>query len=171
LELRHLLALPLSNYTEKKIMEKIVPFKKTDYTRLGTHIVSGKFISEMQRDWEADFHNQFKPYFANVLEGHPAAMQRLTRYWEGDEPEYDFGMEKIDGEIDIDTNLEIEKFSNTKTVYAIGSQLHDDEDNPLLLVKNENLSEEILMLKYVSDDDETAEDEGIPVNETSFSKH
>jgi hypothetical protein len=152
-------------------MEIIVPFKKTDYTPSGTHIASGKFIDEMQRDWETGFYNQFKPSYANVLEGHPAAMLRLTRYWEGDEPEYDFGMEQIDGEIDIDTNLEIENFSNTQTVYAIGSQLHHDEDNPLLLVKNENLSEEILILKYISDDDETSEEERTPVNEPSFLKH
>ncbi len=167
---RHLLALPHSTFT-KKIMEKIIPFKKNDYTPSGTHIASGKFIDEMQRDWEAVFYNQFKPYYANVLEGHPAAMLRLTRYWEGDKPEYDFGMEQIDGGIDINTNLEIENFSNTQTVYAIGSQLHNDEDNPLLLVKIENLSEEILVLKYVPDDDETNEEERIPVNELYFSKH
>ena len=106
-------------------MEKIFPFKITDYTPSGTHIVSGRFIAEMQRDWETGFHNHFKPYYANVLEEHPAAMLRLTRYWEGDEPEYDFGMEQINGRIDIDTNLEIENFSNTLTVYAIGSQLHE----------------------------------------------
>ena len=48
-------------------------------------------------------------------------------------------------------------------MYAIGSQLHDDEDNPLLLIKNENLSEEILVLKYIADDGEDDEIENIPV--------
>ena len=151
-------------------MEKIILFKKTDYTPSGTYITSGKFFAEMQRDWESDFYNQFKPFYANVLEGHPAAMLRITRYWEGDEPEYDFGMDRINSEIDLDTNLAIDKFSDTKTVYAIGSQLHDDEDNPLFLVKNENLSEEILVLKYVSDDEDSSEDERIPINDASYSK-
>lgn len=138
-------------------MEIIITFKKADFTNDGTHITSDKFFLDLQRDWEELFFNKFRPYFANVIEGHPAAMQRLTHFWEGDKPEYDFGMELIDGEIDLDTNLEIEKFSETKTVYAIGSQLHDDEDNPLFLVKNENISDEILVLKYVSDDDEPEE--------------
>ena len=145
-------------------METIIPFKKADYTNNGTHITSGKFILEQQQGWEEAFHNQFNPYFANVLEGHPSAMQRITKYMEGDEDSsYDFGMELIEGEIDIDTNLAIEAFSEDKTVYAIGSQFHDDEDNPLLLIKNDNLSEEILVLKYIADDDESDESETIPV--------
>lgn len=146
-------------------MEKIIPFKKADYTNSGKHMTSGKFILELQKEWEEAFHNQFSPYFANAIEGHPSAMLRLTKYMACDEDDSntDFGMELIDGEIDIDTNLAIEKFSKTQTVYAIGSQFHDDEDNPLLLIKNDNLSEEILVLKYVSDDDETEENEPIPV--------
>jgi hypothetical protein len=139
-------------------MEIIIPFKKADFTDDGTYIASNKFFLDLQRDWEEMFFNKLRPYLANVIEGHPAAMHRLTRFWEGDNPEYDFGMELIDGEIDLDTNLEIEKFSETKTVYAIGSQLHDDEANPLFLVKNENISDEILVLKYVSDDDEPEKD-------------
>lgn len=117
-------------------MEKIIPFKKTDFSNDGTHIASGQFIYDVQREWEESFHNQFNPFFANVLEGHPSAMRRITTYMEGgNESEYDFGMELIDGKIDLDTNLAIEKFSQEKTVYAIGSQFHDDEDNPLFLIK------------------------------------
>lgn len=119
-------------------MEILIPFKKSDYTKNGTHITSDKFILELQRDWEELFHNKFKPFYANVLEGHPNAMKRLTQFIEGKNPEYDYGMELIDGEIDIDTNLAIENYSTTKTIYAIGSQFHNDEDNPLSLVKNEN---------------------------------
>ena len=140
-------------------MEIIIPFKKLDFTTDGTQILSGKWIYELQREWEAAFHNKFNPYFANILEGHPLAMHRLTRFMDGGEISgYDFGMELIDGEIDLDTNLAIEKFSYTKTVYAIGSQFHDDEDNPLFLIKNENISDEILVLKYVADDDATEEE-------------
>jgi hypothetical protein len=152
-------------------MEKIIPFKKADFSKDGTHISTGKFIYDLQRNWEESFHNQFNPFFANVLEGHPLAMQRLTMYMEGgNESDYDFGMELIDGEIDIDTNLAIEKFSEEKTVYAIGSQFHEDEDNPLFLIKNDNLSEEILVLKYVSDNDEEQEMENIPVTDNITSK-
>ncbi len=146
-------------------MEKIIPFKKADYSDDGTHITSDKFIMELQTEWEEAFHNQFNPYFANVIEGHPSAMLRLTKYMACDEDDSntDFGMELIDGEIDIDTNLAIEKFGKTQTVYAIGSQLHDDEDNPLFLIKNENLSEEILVLKYIADDEDFEGSETFPV--------
>jgi hypothetical protein len=79
-------------------------------------------------------------------------------------------MELIDGEIDIDTNLAIEKFSEERTVYAIGSQFHDDEDNPLFLIKNDNLSEEILVLKYVPDNGEEEDAELMPVTDEIISK-
>ena len=154
-------------------MEKIIPFRKTDYTEDGIHISSGKFIMEQQAVWEKEFHNQFNPYYANVIEGHPSAMLRLTRYMasEEDDSNTDFGMELIDGEIDIDTNLEIEKFGKLQTVYAIGSQYHDDEDNPLFLIKNDKLSENILVLKYISDDDNGNKTENTPVVEKTGFKH
>jgi exonuclease V gamma subunit len=82
---------------------------------------------------------------------------------EDDDENVDFGMDLIDGEIDIDTNLAIEKYSNVQTVYAIGSQFHEDEDNPLFLIKNDKLAENVLVLKYVSDDENDNETENIPV--------
>ena len=108
---------------------------------------------ELQRDWEVAFQSRFDPYYANKIEGHPSAMLRLTKYMEqGEETEYDLGMELIDGKEDVDTSFEIEKFSEYKTVYAIGSQLNDDEEEPLFLVKDTALDENILVLKYVPDD-------------------
>lgn len=147
-------------------MELIVAFRKSDYSDDGTHLLSDRFILEVQRDWEEQFHNLFKPFYANCIEGHPSAMLRFTRYMDaGEETEYDFGMDLIDGEIDIDTNLKIEKFSKHSTVYAIGSVFHDDEDEPILLVKNDCLKEDILVLKYVPDDDgEDNVTENIPVD-------
>ena len=140
-------------------MELIIPFRNSDYSDDGTHLHSDRFILEVQRDWEELFYNKFKPFYANAIEGHPSAMLRLTRYMEaGEETDYDFGMELIDGEIDIDTNLKIEKFSKVHTVYAIGSQFHENEDEPLLLLKNDSLKEDILVIKYVPDDDEGEEE-------------
>jgi hypothetical protein len=150
---------------------KIIPFKKTDFSNDGIHLHTGKFIYDLQRDWKENFHNHFNPYFANVMEGHPLAMQQLTLYMEGgNESDFDFGMELIDGEIDIDTNLAIEEFSEEKTVYAIGSQFRDEEDNPLFLIKNENLTEEILVLKYVPDSDEEEEADLMPITNKINSK-
>lgn len=141
-------------------MELIISFKAAEYTDDGTHIPSNKFIMELQRDWEVAFHNKFDPYYANKIEGHPSAMLRLTKYFEqGEETEHDLGMELINGKEDVNTSFEIEEYSKYKTVYAIGSQLHDDEDEPLFLIKDPTLEENILVFKYVPDDDDEDEED------------
>ncbi len=149
-------------------MELIIPFRKTDFSANGIHHKSGKNIFEIQEQWEESFREKFNPLYANVLEGHPLAMKRLTDYYDFDRSKnYDFGMELIDGEIDIDTNLEIEEYSENETVYAIGSRiLLDDEGDgqPIFLVKNDKISDDILVLKYVPDDDDT-EGVEVPVDE------
>lgn len=61
------------------------------------------------------------------------------------------GMELINNEIDLDTNLQIENYSKNKTVYAIGSVLIQDE--PLFLIKVDNYSNGIVILKYIPDSD------------------
>ena len=144
------------------MMELIVPFRKSDFTPEGDHIPTGKFIIELQQEWEEQFHITFNPYYANVIEGHPLVMYRLTRYFgQNDHEGLDFGMDLIDGKIDIDANLEIETFSETKTVYAIGSRLQLDEEGygePIFLVKNDKLNADILVLKYDDSDDEKGDD-------------
>ncbi len=148
-------------------MELIIPFKKSDFTTDGIHAHTGKIIFELQQEWEELYHYKFNPLFANIIEGHPLAMQRFTQYCEPDEScGYDFGMELIDGEIDIDTSLEIENYSETRTVYAIGSRIHMDEDGdglPIFLIKNDKLKDDILVLRHEPDGDN--EEEIFPVRE------
>ena len=52
-----------------------------------------------------------------------------------------------------------------KTVYAIWSQFHGEKDNLLFLIKNEKLSENILVLKNIRDDGEANEYENIPASD------
>jgi len=82
--------------------------------------------------------------------------------WRDDE-NTNFGIDLIEGEIDLDTNLAIEKFSKVQIVYAIWSQFHDDEDNPLFLIKNDKLAENILVMKYISEDENSDKSENVPV--------
>lgn len=145
-------------------MEILIDFKRSDFTEDGVHFYSRKFFTELLSEWEEKFHNRFKPYYANTLEGHPTAMRRLTSYVYPDS-NYDFGMELIGGSIDIDENLEIEKYSKYQTVYAIGSQYLDDE--PIFLVKNDSLKEDILILRYDTDDENDDESIEIPLNSIS----
>ena len=143
----------------------IVPFHSSDYADDGMQKASGKFIMEMLREWETTFHHQFFPVYANVLEGHPLAMARLSRYFDGGKNEgFDFGMDLIDGEIDIDANMEMDDHSESTMVYAIGSQIHDDEDEPLLLVKNEALKDDILVFRYEDENDGNGDDVPVPEN-------
>lgn len=135
-------------------MEIVIPFPKTDFSPAGTELLSGRNIVELLKAWESAFHSKFNPYYANVLECHPLAMHRLTLYFgKGEESGYDFGMELVDGNIDIDANLEMDDHLSGTMVYAIGSQIHDDEENPLLLVKNPALKDDILVLRYEPDDE------------------
>ena len=146
-------------------MELIIPFKKADFENSGVHKKSGKFIAEMQRDWEDDFFNKFNTYFANTIEAHPSAMNRFNLYYEGGEnTSFNFGMELIDGEIDLDTNLAIEDFNEDQTVFAIGSQLHNNDDNPLFLIKNEHLKDDILVFKYIDDEGDSPDESNQPIN-------
>lgn len=137
-----------------KSIELIVSFRATEFSNNGTHIQKDKFILNLLREWEEIFHNKFNPFIANAIEGHPSAMLRLTKYMDtGEGTNYDFGTELIDGGLNIDTNLAIEKFSKFNTVYAIGSQMYDEKDEPILLIKNDSLKEDILVLKYIPDND------------------
>ena len=53
-------------------MELIVAFRKSDFSDDGTHLLSDRFIMEVQRDWEESFHNKFNPLYANTIEAiHP----------------------------------------------------------------------------------------------------
>ncbi len=145
-------------------LELIIPFKKEQFTPDGTQVNSGKFIIELQEDWEDSFYNKFKPIFANVIEAHPLAMMRLTQYFECSmDSDFDFGLESIEGEIDIEINLRMENFLEKQTVFAVGSQLKENDDEPLFLVKNENLKMDILVFKYVQDNDSTEIDKTTPV--------
>lgn len=150
----------------------IIPFPVSGYTDDGTHKASGRFILEKLREWETSFHEKFFPVYANVLEGHPLAMARLSRYCdEGGKSGLDFGMDLIDGEIDIDANMEMDDHSESTMVYAIGSQINEDEDEPLLLVKNAALKDDILVLRYEDDNDGNGDEVSVPENVGESIRH
>ena len=145
-------------------MEPTVNFKESEFSKGGTHLESNQHIIELQGIWEDEFHRRIYLNYTNLLEGHPVAMRRLTMLMDGEDTDYDFGSDLIDGEIDIDVNLEMENYSDYKTIYAIGSQFHGDEDNPLVLVKNDGVDPEVLILKYVKDDEDGEEEVALPVD-------
>lgn len=128
-------------------MKVIIDFQSSHFQPDGINIIDGKTIFDLQKEWETMFHNQFSPYFANVIEAHSTAMERLTLYYEnGIETNYDFGI-KLSKE--KDKGLTAEQFSKKEIVYALGSKLKENDDSPLFLIKNDDLAPEVVVFKYI----------------------
>ncbi len=128
---------------------------------------SGQLFSEIIGSWEQDFHKEFAPYFASHLYANAATLNILKRcHTETDL--YDFGM---DGDMDLDTNLEIESHSARNTVYAIGSKISGNADEPIFLTMVNMIPNGIAILKYQPDDDngDDPEDDPLPEGEVLYS--
>ncbi len=138
-------------------MERIFHFKKTDYRQSGFHntrsdITFLDFIFEC----EQEFHRELKPLYANVMSASSATFQLLkTCFVENDG--LHCGMESMDGEVDIDMNIKIEEFSENSTIYALGSMMEENIDEPIFLVVDDGLPDTCFSLKYSPDDDEEDE--------------
>jgi len=135
-------------------MQETYKYNIDEFNENGFHKLSGEFFLDLLKSWEQNFNEKFNPLKANYLFSNHKTMNLLYNcfYAESDEI---FGMELLNDEIDLDTNLQIEEFSKNKTTYAIESGL--DKDEPLFLIKTENFSDGIIVLKYISDNDEVSE--------------
>ena len=63
------------------------------------------------------------------------------------------GMDLIDGRVDLETNLEIETYSEIQTVYAIDSEIEENKEEPVFLVIDDKIGDSKIKLKYLPDDD------------------
>jgi hypothetical protein len=143
-------------------MEQHYKFDWKDYSPNGDNIRDGKFFLELLAEWEADFHLRFSPLFATHLLGNNTAMHLIKRCYYFQQNE-DVGMELFDGEIDIDKSLAIEEHSKRTTIYAIGSGLLDNDDEPLFLVRDDDMVDGMVILKYVPENDESEDAPDVPV--------
>jgi hypothetical protein len=135
------------------------------------------------RQSEQDFHQSLVPLYANHLFCNSFLMSKIEDYlinapvgtavklFDVDVTEDDInlnngaltcGMELVNGKIDFETNYQIAKYSQNAFIYGLESL--DDDD--LFLVRDDSLSDNMLMLKYISDNDD--DDDGEEV-ETVFS--
>ncbi len=127
-------------------MQKIYNFKKAGFDYNGFNI-DAKLFSDLIREWEVEFNKEFKPFFANYILANNSTMLLLKSCFVSSDTE-NFGM---DGEFDIETNLKIEKYSQRQTIYALSSELNEDE--PLYLVVDNKVSDGTIILKYIPDND------------------
>lgn len=139
-------------------MQQIYNFNQADFDDDGFN-KNGKLFSDTIKDWEVEFNKEFNPFFANHILANNSTMLLLKRCFESTENE-DYGM---DGEFDFETNLKIETFSQRQTIYALGSDLKGNEDEPLYLVTDDKVSNGTIILKYIPDDDNESPDPTEPV--------
>ena len=140
-------------------MQKIFQYNKADFDNNGFRN-DGKLFSDLLFEWEEEFHQEFKPYFANHLRANTATMILLKSCFLVEETD-DFGM---DGENDFETNLEIEAYSDRQTFFAIGSVLDGNEDNAIFLIYDQKMPNKLVALSFISDGGDDAETESEPVD-------
>jgi len=136
------------------MVEQHYKFDRMDFNEDGAHSQDGKLFITLVREWEVDFHERNFPFFSNYFYGNASTTILLQNCFVL-EPDEDFGMDLIDGKIDLDTNLEIENYSKIRTTYALGSM--NDEDEPLYFIRDERMVDGMVILKYIPerDDDDT----------------
>jgi hypothetical protein len=139
-------------------MEQHYKFSNRDFDDNGTNTKDSAFFLDLVGGWEKDFHERFSPFFSNCLFGNASAMILVKKCFVA-EPDEDYGMELINGEIDLEKNLTLENYSKRQTVYAIGSRF--DLDEPMFLVRDDDMVDGLAILKYVPDTND--ENETTPV--------
>ncbi|MCK9424363.1 MAG: hypothetical protein M0Q38_17400 [Bacteroidales bacterium] len=141
-------------------MEKHYKFNKWDFDENGANTKDGSFFLEVIGEWERDFHDRYYPFFSNYLFSNASTMILVKNCFIL-EPNEDCGMELINGNVDLDTNLKIDSHSKRHTIYAVGSRL--DEDEPIYLVIDESMVDGMVILKYIPDNDNEDAGEDVPV--------
>lgn len=148
------------------IISETYHFLRSDFDKDGFNIHNGELFSEFITDCEKNFHKKHGIYYANHLFANNLTMLLFKRC-NCDTENEDYGMELIEGNIDLDTNLAIETHSERSTIYAIGSQADDDE--PLWLIVDDNVKDETFELKYIpEDEDDEAIEKNLPVEPELF---
>ena len=134
-------------------LEKTYSFIKEDYNQDGFNKTNGQLFLNFIAECENDFHEDLAVFIANCLFANSSTMYLMKCCYVTEEYD-DFGMDLIDGEINMDVNLDIEKHSKRKTTYAIESRVKGNEGEPLFLIIDENIKDGEFILKYIPDDDE-----------------
>lgn len=144
-------------------MEKLFYYKRLDYGESGFHKSRGDYnFLDFIFDCEKEFHREMKPLYANIMCAGSATFTLLKSTFRDDFLE--FGMESIDGEIDMELNEKLDKYSSKATVYGLGSRMDFNFGEPIWLVTDDNFPGECFSLKYKPDDDDDDEGEEVPVS-------
>lgn len=146
-------------------MTKTYRIALDEYDQDGTHFLTRQLFSDLIAELETDYHRTMRPLRANVLTGNARVLLLLESCFvkEADET---FGMDLIDGELNMDVNLKMDAHSKRTMVYAIGSRLKGNEDEPLFLVRDDSLSDRVVELGHRSDMDDDGPEAETPSHGT-----
>lgn len=125
------------------------PWEK--YNNDGINTTTGVIFTDTLCRWEEEFHNLYSPFFANFLFSNSIGMNLLDKCIMHDTPKK-CGFELINGEVDLETCFKIEDYSEFSTIYAVGSRLEENLEEPIFLVIDDSLADGVFLLKYMPDD-------------------
>jgi len=138
------------------------------------------------RHSEQDFHKSHAPLYANYLFGNLFVMSKIENYLlnltsedEGisiklfgkskrekkenkrrlDDGALICGMELINGKVDYEANYQIAKYSKNAIIIALSSI--NGNDDGLALINDDELSDNVFVLKYIPDNDDEDDTETI----------
>ena len=139
--------------------EKTYYFKRDDYDANGRFKSKyGSLFTSLIKECEIDFYNIFMPIYANSFYSNSNTMLLFQKCFHLEENQI-MGMESVNGEFDLDMNFEISKESILETIFAIACQAPGKEDEPLYLIIDDRLANNVFELKHIS---ETGEEESVP---------
>jgi hypothetical protein len=145
------------------VAQEIYKFPWGKYNDDGINIENDSFFMDTVKDWEIDFHKKHPIFYANYFFANSSTMILLKKCLNLQD-NYTCGMDLIDGRVDLETNLEIEKHSEQNTVYAFGSEIEENKEESLFLVNDDKISDGTVILKYIPDNDSDEIDTPITVD-------
>ena len=139
------------------VLQEVYSFEMHEFDDEGVNAETDQYFMELIGEYERDFHEKHPIHFANYLFANDSTMNLFNKALDMEEDQK-CGMDLIDGEIDLETNMEIETYSDIRTVYAIGSEMNENEE-PVFLIIDDKIGEGKIILKYIPDDDNSRENE------------
>ncbi|NDV65145.1 hypothetical protein [Bacteroides sp. 224] len=137
------------------ILEEEYYFKAADFGSNGYYKTTDKLFSDFVCECEKMFHKKHEPYYANCFCANSKTFLLMGRCFIGGNFDI-WGMETFDGGTNLRMNIkitsEIGRYSRFRTIYAISQ--YDNLYKSLWLFIDNNLSDNIFLLKYNSDNDD-----------------
>lgn len=146
------------------ILELKFKYHPEEFDDEGFSLMNDSSIFDLFHEWENDFHEAYFPFVANCLFANYPSMMIIEKGLEC-KPDERCGMELINGKVDIDANMEMMSFSEYTTVFALASELENHKEEPIYLVIDDNLRNDTIILKYISDVDDDDDDGDILIED------